>query len=186
MLKSTFLQLGYVVEILYLPISLSIKTAFLLFFGRIFAVNNNKLVKWLVYGAIAANVIFYVAFIFDTIFFCTPIARSWNPEIPGHCGPDHVAPYISGIWSFMTDFYILILPMYCVWNLQVKRNQRLRLTLIFSVGLLYVASLSLSTLRCANPMNSACAASVIRFAYTVTLVRSLDDTWNLCILSLWR
>lgn len=79
--------------------------------------------------------------------------------------------------------------MYCVWNLQAKRHQKWRLTLIFGVGLLYVLPYLFfpsQNMLNISVLNSACAASVTRFAYTVTLVESPDVTWNLAILSLWR
>ena len=175
---------------MYLPVALTIKTAFLLFFSRIFAVNNAMKTKWLIYGAIVANAIFYIALIFDTIFFCTPIEKSWNPEIPGHCGNSNAAPIASGVWASLSDFYILILPIYCVWNLQLKRAQKWRLSLVFGFGLLYELPYSFIFFELnaeqTFSLNRACTASVIRFVYTITLADSPDVTWSLAILSLWR
>lgn len=129
-------QLAFVTEIMYLPISLAIKTAFLLFFGRIFAVNNNIAIKRVIHGALVLNALFYIAIFFDIIFLCSPVKRAYNPFVPGHCQSEHVAPYLTGVWSFTTDLFLWILPLTCIWGLQVKREKKTRLAIIFSVGLL--------------------------------------------------
>lgn len=127
-------QLLYVVEAMYIPIVLSIKVAFLLFFDRIFAVSAKM--KWLTRGAIVANVIFYTITWFRAIFLCIPIERNYNPGTPGHCGAEDTLPYVTGVWGFLSDIYIFILPIHCVWNLNVRAERRLKLIVTFGVGLL--------------------------------------------------
>ena len=135
-LTYSLVQLLFVVELMYLPIAFSIKLAFLLFFDRIFAVSAR--IKGFTRGAMAANFIFYIITWFKSIFLCKPIQRSYNPSIPGHCSAEDVLPYVTGVWGFLSDFYLLILPIHCVWSLNVKKERKWKLIVTFSVGLLYV------------------------------------------------
>ena len=107
---------------------------FLLFFNRLFAVN--KTTKWAIRGAMVANSIFYVIVFFKSIFGCSPVARAYNPAIPGHCAPENGLPYATGVWGFLSDLYILILPMPIVWHLNMKKGRKFKITMAFSVGLL--------------------------------------------------
>ena len=122
---------------MYLPTVLAVKITFLLFFDRVFAVNNNTKIKWLVRGATAVNTMFYTAILFQTVFICHPVRRAWSPFVQGHRESGHVGPYVSGIWGILSDLYILLLPLYCVWNLQLKIERKFRLTVIFGFGSLY-------------------------------------------------
>ena len=123
---------------MYFPTVLAVKITFLLFFDRVFAVNNNTKIKRLVRGAIAVNTMFYTAILFQTVFICHPVRRAWNHFVQGHCESGQVGPYVIGIWAILSDLYILLLPLYCVWNLQLKIEGKFRLTVIFGFGSLYV------------------------------------------------
>lgn len=130
----TGLQLLFVIELWYIPIALSIKLTFLLFYYRIFKVS--KTMRWLIYGGMAANIIFYVVQLFLSIFHCNPVAKNYMPELPGSCGAQTPLPYSSGIWGFISDIYIFILPLPRLWRLQMKTSRQVKLTLTFGVGLL--------------------------------------------------
>ena len=86
----------------------------------------------------AANFIFYLAIFFRSVFLCIPVERSYNPQIKGKCGSELVLPYLTGIWGFLSDFYLLVLPMYCVWKLNMRMHHKVKLIATFGVGLLYI------------------------------------------------
>lgn len=119
---------------MYIVIVLAVKLSFFFCFDRIF--GTNRKIKYFIWFGILSNVIFYTVVFFDTLFLCKPIALAWNPSLTGKCGSQKVLPYATGVWGFLSDFYIFILPMPCVWSLQMKTTRKLKLMAAFSVGLL--------------------------------------------------
>jgi len=153
----------FVTELLYIPIVLAVKLSFFICLNRIF---SGK-IRYYIWFGIVSNVIFYVIVFFYTLFLCKPIALAWNPFLDGTCGPEESLPYATGIWGFLSDFYVFVLPLPCVWNLNMKMERKVKLTIAFSVGLF------------------ACIASIIRFVFTIQLVDNVDSTWNYIKLSIW-
>lgn len=102
---------------------------------RIFPLRGFKIGAWVIS---VITVIWSLLFIFICIFQCTPIARAWNPTIPGKC------LYLRGIFignavpNIVTDAAILAMPMHQVWKLQARLAQRLTICGIFLLGCLYV------------------------------------------------
>lgn len=91
---------------------------------------------------IAGGIIFVAclntALFFAVVFECTPIARSWDATIPGHCmdGTPGVLPWFSGATSSATDIFVLILPLPLLWGLNMSLAMKMRLLAVFSLGLL--------------------------------------------------
>jgi hypothetical protein len=168
---------------MYLALAPCIKISFLLFYDRVF--GNNRTMKWFIWAGIGANAIFYIIIFFKALFLCNPIQASFNPAVHGHCGEKKTLPYVTGIWGFLSDFYIFFLPLPMIWGLNMKTERKLKLMLAFSVGLLYVASLPSFFHLLTKILTSACIASIIRFAFTIILVNDKDVTWNYIQLSLW-
>ena len=124
----------FVAELMYLPTVTLIKITFLLFFMRIFTLDKRmKLFAW--FGIIAC-VAFYVAIFFRSLFLCQPMKRAWNPTVPGKCLQLEITPYTSAIFNIISDLYIIALPLPTIWSLNLKTERKLRLTAVFSMGLL--------------------------------------------------
>lgn len=120
---------------MYLVVVLPVKMTFLLCFHRIFATSRAK-VRYFIWFGMAANIIFYVIVFFRTVFLCSPVAHAWDPFIEGHCASQLPLPYATGIFGFISDFYIFMIPIPCVWNLDMKAARKAKLLAAFSVGLL--------------------------------------------------
>lgn len=70
---------------------------------------------------------------------CTPIAFNWNPDIPGgHCADRQASFYAIGVLDVATDCLIFLLPLPMIWNLQTAMRNKIGLSLIFSIGVVYV------------------------------------------------
>lgn len=75
---------------------------------------------------------------------CRPLARNWDKTVPGTC-VDLIAFFRwNGICNLLIDFIILCLPLPMVWRLRITTKQKLVLSSIFALGLLYVFPTSLS------------------------------------------
>ena len=111
-----------------------VKITFFLFFERVFSPNTRM--KWFIRLGIFLVVVFYVAIFFRSVFLCQPIALSWNPTLSGSCLKLEITPYTTAVFNIISDIYILVLPMPLIWNLKMKTHRKLRLVVVFSMGIL--------------------------------------------------
>lgn len=118
----------------YLILATCIKLTFLFLYRRIFSPQTTT--KYFINGGIVFVACLNTGLLFSTIFMCSPVARSWNSALDGHCINPKVLPYFSGVTSFLTDIYILILPIPLLWRLNMGRKRKFRLAVIFGTGLL--------------------------------------------------
>ena len=173
-------------ELVYFVTVLCVKLSFLFFFYRIF--ESSKAMRFCIYGAIIANSVFYVTIFFRSMFSCNPIEKFFNHAIKGTCslsGPNKPVPYATGIWGFISDFYVFLLPIPCVWNMTMRTSRKIKVIAVFGVGLLWVIPLILYAQVLILFILSACIASVIRLVFTFQLVNNVDATWNYIHLSPW-
>ena len=107
----------------------------LVLYLRLFAVNKKfKYFTWLtmffVFGYLFSN-------LWTQIFGCTPRAKYWDPDIPGHCINYTKAGLAYGSMNIVSDFIIFILPLPMVWSLQLSRKEKIGVSLIFMSGVMY-------------------------------------------------
>jgi hypothetical protein len=70
------------------------------------------------------------------IFACSPREKIWHPLIEGKC-LDLASILISGaVVNIVSDFSILILPIYSVWQLQLNTARKIGVSSVFATGLL--------------------------------------------------
>ena len=62
----------------------------------------------------------------------------WDPTLGGKCLPTRTPYLISGSLNTFTDFYVFLLPIKSVWNLQLPRRQKIGLLVVFAGGLVFV------------------------------------------------
>ena len=120
-----------------MPLGASVKISCLLFYRRLF--SPSRTMRILIDGGIIFVLAAYTALFFATIFQCDPIRKSWYARTPGHCFKSKRLPYTSGGINVLSDLYVLILPIPCVWQLNMRTSRKLKLISIFGLGLLYDA-----------------------------------------------
>lgn len=70
---------------------------------------------------------------------CTPLAKKWDDSIPGTCIDAVPVVYFAvfaGVWSAMTDFILAVFPWFLVWNLQMRRIEKVGVCVCMSMGFL--------------------------------------------------
>ena len=78
-----------------------------------------------------------IALTFVALFTCTPIRKSWNSRVPGHC-LDRQANFLgAAIPNVLTDLIILILPVPMLWHVQTTLRRKISLFGIFAAGYVY-------------------------------------------------
>lgn len=120
----------------YFPLVLSIKLCILLGYLRIFKIDRYT--RWAIWFGMFACTVFYVVSFCVTAFRCKPVAAAWVPAIPGECLDYDTFPLATGYFNFLTDFYILLVPLPAIFRLKLPLVRRLRIASIFGLGVLYV------------------------------------------------
>ena len=80
------------------------------------------------------NVLFYTAVMFVAIFVCTPRQKFWNPTIPGHCLNIKTVNIIGSVINSASDLTLMLLPIACVFQLQMTLKRKLGISAVFAAG----------------------------------------------------
>ncbi|KAE8166586.1 hypothetical protein BDV40DRAFT_296373 [Aspergillus tamarii] len=130
-------KLLYVFEIIYVINLLTIKLSILMMYRRIFT-NISRLfrVGAMICGAVVT--LWATAFVPTAIFQCTPVAKAWDIDIPGHCINLQLGFYCVALPNILTDIAILSLPIRSCWQLHKSVLYRLSLIGVFMLGIFVV------------------------------------------------
>lgn len=134
-LLSTIYQSAFAVEILYAPSIGVVKISTLLLFARIFP--SQKFRRMLL--AVGVFISTYSAvMVIMLIFQCRPVNRAWDPTVKADCIDVSKVLTVIASMNVLTDFLLLCLPLPQLWKLQMRRETKLQLIGIFSIGSLSV------------------------------------------------
>ncbi|PYI10691.1 hypothetical protein BO78DRAFT_359851 [Aspergillus sclerotiicarbonarius CBS 121057] len=109
------------------------KISAVLFYARIFRSTNRsfRIHLWIVGGLTSG---WLLAGWIATILECRPIAKVWNPSLPGTCIAQLPWYLSTAILSSMIDLYILFLPIPMIWGLQASLRRRIYLLAAFMLA----------------------------------------------------
>lgn len=109
----------------------SVKFTFLLQYYRIFGLTKIR-------RAITIAGVFIGSWTLSqlliVIFTCHPIDKFWDRSRPGTCIPSLPFWYINAAGNILTDVTIFVLPLPVLRTLNLRRNQKIVLLGIFSLG----------------------------------------------------
>ncbi|KAI9041119.1 uncharacterized protein KD926_007389 [Aspergillus affinis] len=140
-----------------------IKLSILAMYRRIF-IDKATRAATLILGIITIS--WVIAILCVSIFQCTPIAKAWNPALPGHCINVKGSFMGNAVPNILTDAAILSLPAHQVWKLHASLTKRLAVIGIFLLGSFVVFS------------------SIYRFV-TLFHFQPSDMSWTLCATNTW-
>ncbi|KAI1091586.1 hypothetical protein F5B19DRAFT_493322 [Rostrohypoxylon terebratum] len=145
------------------------KASALLFFSRIFprAVNNRwfNAALWTVH---ILNIGWFIGIVVATVFLCDPIAKGWDPSIPGQCNTSPKVYIGSAVTSVSIDLMILLLPLPSIWRLQLKKAQKGGLLIVFLLGYSVIAvsiGRTVTVLRSVDAMNEDVTYAAVPLFY---------------------
>lgn len=134
----------HIAAVYYGPIAMLIKVAILANWLRIFVPRGvHNALYWTLHALIWTNVVFYTITTFTEVFRCWPREKIWNPWYEGgRCTVDVLPQNIAtGGLNFISDTIILAIPQWMIWRLNMSQKQKLGISLLFLIGIGYVASL---------------------------------------------
>ncbi|KAJ9364173.1 hypothetical protein DTO280E4_1936 [Paecilomyces variotii] len=146
-------------EVFYTPASTTVKFSILLFYRRLFPLQNG--LNWTLLGVAVFLVVFALAQMVSVIIQCTPPAALWDPVAHPNAKCDNYSPalLLFAIVNASTDVFILCIPLPILWKLRVSATRRKQLIGIFLLGGL------------------VCVVSICRVGY-VTQVTLTDPSWD--------
>jgi hypothetical protein len=133
---TNFVRYLYALEILYFIQVALLKLTLLFFFLRIFPKPTIRRLLW---ATVAFNCLNGVAFTFAAIFQCRPISfywTKWDQEGSGQCIDINGLAWTNAIISIVLDVWMLALPLFEVFHLQLSWRKKLSVAVMFCVGTL--------------------------------------------------
>ncbi|KAI8944503.1 hypothetical protein F4801DRAFT_571488 [Xylaria longipes] len=134
-------QVGHILQIVYSFTMLFAKTAVLLDWNRIFAPRRvRNTFFWLSHAVMLLNFLLYASAIIALGLSCRPQEKYWKFWLPGECTNSRALDISTSSFNLVIDTLILVLPQNSIWRLSISKQRKIGVALIFSVGVLYVAT----------------------------------------------
>jgi len=112
------------------------KLTILCIYRRVFVPHRWSVFDIVLRAFEAILIMFYFAITCVKIWECHPRARIWNKALPGTCVDVSKLLNTSGLFNFITDVLILLVPVKSVWNLKMTRKRKVQVVLIFTFGMI--------------------------------------------------
>ncbi|KUI63977.1 hypothetical protein VM1G_10761 [Cytospora mali] len=127
------LKLNFTFELIYLAVLGTIKMSILSFYLRLFS-RGTRMHQLTQFAMFVVGL--WVCMHAEAVFMvCQPIQMNWDVTAEGVCG-DQIKLFESIIiTNIIVDALIWSMPLYTVWNLQVRKSDKVGLTACFLIGL---------------------------------------------------
>ena len=133
---NNFVRWLYALEVLYFFQIALLKLTLLFFFLRIFPQRTVKRVLW---ATIAFVIVWALVFVFVAVFQCRPISHywlSWDKQHDGNCININAFAWSNAGINILLDAWMLVLPLYEVFQLQLTWRKKISVAMMFCVGTL--------------------------------------------------
>ncbi|KAG9254359.1 uncharacterized protein F5Z01DRAFT_622403 [Emericellopsis atlantica] len=124
------LQLVFGMQLGYTLLLAATKASMLFFYLRVFVNPWVQRASQITLGVIA---LWTIAYLCACIFLCKPVSAQWTGA--GTCG--EYIPMIQSLigTNALGDVVIMLLPMHSVWNLKMRKTDKLGITASFGLGI---------------------------------------------------
>ncbi|KAF7670786.1 cfem domain-containing protein [Alternaria burnsii] len=141
-----FVRWLYTITLLYFIQCAMVKVLLILFFLRIFPRRRTVQLLW---GTIAFIVIWTISFFIPGSFPCLPLAdywTAWDKAKPTKCLNIYAVIWVHATICIVVDIWMLSIPLYEVFHLQMTLTKKFSVALMFFVGT-FVTIVSILRLR---------------------------------------
>lgn len=185
-LTDLFPQYVNIIQIWYGLAAACTKSAILLLYLRVFSPRRWDKLNIAIRALIIITCGFYFAISIAKICQCLPRARIWDKTVHGHCLQLTILLDVSGLFNIISDVCLLLVPLKGVWKLQMSRNRKIGVYVMFTVGAMFVLALDLRQPDYLTDLyGSAPVFSAIGFVKRLTLTSSKDQSYNQPLILLW-
>jgi hypothetical protein len=157
-----------------------VKASILALYLRLF--GTLQWVRFTCYGLLSFTLLTYVSYDIVALVFCVPsgVGEAWDLNLLAKCAKTASGAIAVGVCSLLADIAIFLLPFPVIAKLNLNRQKRWGLAVVFLVGFLYASPRSDTcewlplTLEC-----RIVVTSVVNLAYRTIIARGTDDpVWN--------
>lgn len=139
---------------LYGPMMIFAKLSILLLYFHLF--SANKMFRILIYVGIITTLLNHVIGTVLAITLCIPSDPVGYSKCAHRLNPLDV---VISVINILSDFYILLLPLFVISTLQMRRNKKIAVGAVFCTGFL------------------ACVSSIAGLSYRVVQWHAADTSW---------
>lgn len=125
------LKITFIFTLFYLWALMCLKLSQLWFYYRAFKLQ----LKLWIYIAGVIIVLWGIIFTFIFTFLCDPVEQQWTLERIGRCMDQILVLKTIIMSNVLTDMMIVLLPMWTVWRLQMRRTEKIAVAGCFAIGL---------------------------------------------------
>lgn len=134
----SIIKIFYTFEMLYTITLGTVKMSICFLYFRIFP--DRKFRRWL-WGTQIFNILLTIAFMLVDLLQCSPISWFWdrldaNTTQTGRCINLPGVAIAQGCLALALDLWMLILPATQIWGLQMAWKKKLRVQIMFTLGIL--------------------------------------------------
>lgn len=119
------------------------KLCLLALYHRLFSVSEGFVV-W-IYTVGGIQVAWCITVVCVRLFLCTPIAATLNPFIKGRCLNSQILLAAGDSVNSAIDFVMVGMAIYMVIKLRVSRAAKMKMSVLFALGGLYVSRVCYGT-----------------------------------------
>ena len=121
-------------EIVYSPTMLATKLSILFMYLRLFMPVGQRKTSLFTRFIIWFDILFYLSILIVSITGCVPRHKLWKRWVPGKCVNEQALLLVTAVINVFSDLSTLILPIGCIWRLQLSLKRKLAISAIFATG----------------------------------------------------
>ncbi|KAF9765171.1 hypothetical protein IL306_002592 [Fusarium sp. DS 682] len=97
---------------------------------------RNKFQKAFIWAFLAGTTFITLFSSIVVVVQCDPVQRTWDRRVPGTCWIDFSKVGLTvGSWFVVADFCFAILPWFVIWELNMKRKEKITVACGLSLGI---------------------------------------------------
>ncbi|CAI6331747.1 unnamed protein product [Periconia digitata] len=157
----------YTMAILYFLEVALLKLTLIMFYIRVFPIKSAQ---WVLWGTTIFTVGWGIAFVITAIFQCQPISyfwKRWDGLHEGKCLDINAITASHASISIALDFWILAIPLWQLYGLQMSWKRKVSVALMFCVGTFVTI------------------VSILRLKALVHFAKSDNASWEFYDVSVW-
>jgi hypothetical protein len=125
-------------QLFYVASTVPIKSAICVALLRITNIRTHRII---LYSIIVLSLIAAITTDVAVLAQCRPIAATWNPAL-GKCAPSSVitgVSYFISASAIVTDWACAILPVFILWDVQMKLRIKASVAVVLALGVVYAS-----------------------------------------------
>ncbi|KAF3395979.1 hypothetical protein F1880_006955 [Penicillium rolfsii] len=133
------------------------KASILMQYFRVFPTRRMRIVCWVMITILG---IYGTWCVISAFLTCVPVAKFWDPTLPGFCLSRPGLWFSNASMHITTDLAILIIPIPALIAIDIPRRQKIALMFVFALG------------------GFVCITSIVRLASLKKISDSTDPTYD--------